>query len=80
MKQIVLLVLLTLTLAAATLFADKPLVRRHTRFFGRQGALIDCKYCHVVAGNPRKGKNYEKFKLGPFCAIKACHLRSAASR
>jgi hypothetical protein len=65
--------LLGTLLVAGTLWAEAPLVKRHDKLTGKNGAPVDCDYCHVVAGNPKDGKNYEKYKKGPFCAIKGCH-------
>jgi hypothetical protein len=73
MKHLLWPTLLAFALAGTALLAEEPLVKRHARLNGRQGAAVTCKYCHVFAGNPREGKNYARFKKGPFCALKACH-------
>jgi len=66
-------VLIAASLIASTLLAEAPLVKRHDGLTGKGGAAVDCKYCHVTAGNPKDGKDYDKYKKGPFCAIKTCH-------
>jgi hypothetical protein len=60
-------------LAGTALFADVLLNKKHKGLNGRDGDKVNCVYCHTKAGNPKVGKDYEKYKSGPYCKIKGCH-------
>jgi hypothetical protein len=60
-------------LLGTALNADVLLNKKHKGMDGKDGARIDCAYCHQAAGKPKDGKNYEQHKNGPYCAMNGCH-------
>lgn len=60
----------------SVLFAGVPLNKKHKDLKGKDGAKVNCAYCHNAdkANNPKKkGTDLAKLKKGPYCAIKGCH-------
>jgi cytochrome c553 len=58
---------------ATALVADVPLNKKHKGQVGRDGAKVNCAYCHEKAGTPKEGKDYVKHRTGPYCLIEGCH-------
>jgi cytochrome c553 len=72
MKKIVCALAIASMLVGTSLFADVPLNKKH-KDLTKDGEKVNCAYCHTKAGNPKAGKDYEKYKAGKFCKGSGCH-------
>ena len=59
---------------SSLLFASTDLNKQHKGQKGKDGAKVNCTYCHKKAGAPKtKGNDLAKAKKGEYCAIDGCH-------
>jgi hypothetical protein len=61
--------MLVSTVVMGSVSLNKP----HKGMKGKDGDKINCVYCHNKAGNPKEGKDYDKYKKGPYCKKSGCH-------
>jgi len=72
MKKIIFGLAIATMFVSTVLFADVTLNKKH-KGLEKDGAKINCVYCHKKAGNPKEGKDYAKYKSGKFCKGSGCH-------
>ncbi len=73
-KNTLMILTLGLFLLSTALYAGKPLNKQHKGLTGKDGAKVNCVYCHKTAGNPKtEGNDLEQLKKGPYCNSKDCH-------
>jgi hypothetical protein len=73
MKKLVLGLVMASMFIGTVVLGSASLNGPHKGKTGKDGATINCAYCHVKAGNPKAGKDYAKYKTGPFCKGSGCH-------
>lgn len=73
MKKLLFILAIASMLIGTAIGADVLLNKKHKGLNGKDGDKVNCVYCHKKAGNPKKTKEYEKYKKGPFCMIEGCH-------
>lgn len=72
MKKILLVVALAFMFAGALAFSSPSLVKPHKGMI-RNGAKIDCAYCHEASGAPKAGKDYAAYQKKASCQGAGCH-------
>ena len=72
MKKIVFGLAIATMFVSSILFADVNLNKKH-KGMEKDGAKVNCAYCHTKAGNPKEGKDYAKYRDGKFCKGSGCH-------
>ena len=73
MKKLLFGLAIASMLLGTALAADVLLNKKHKGLNGKDGDKVNSAYCHTKAGNPKQGKDYEKYKKGPYCKIEGCH-------
>jgi cytochrome c553 len=73
MKKLVLGLVMASMFIGTVVLGSASLNAPHKGLKGKDGATINCAYCHTAAGNPKAGKDYAKYKTGPFCKGSGCH-------
>ena len=73
MKKVAFGIVLASMFVATVVFGSVSLNKPHKGLKGKDDAKINCVYCHKTAGNPKDGKDYDKYKKGPYCKMSGCH-------
>jgi hypothetical protein len=74
MKRAILPVIFVSIFIATMLSANGKTNKSHLSMKGKDGAKINCVYCHKTAKIPKKkGQDVKKYESSPFCGGKGCH-------
>lgn len=72
MKKFIFVAAISTLFISALAFSSAPLNKAH-KGQEKDGAKINCAYCHKKAGIAKESKDYDKHKKGKFCAGSGCH-------
>ena len=74
MKKIIITIIFIILFISAVLGANSTMNKAHLKMAGKDGAKINCVYCHKEAKIPKKkGQDLEALCKTPHCAGKGCH-------
>ena len=74
MKKTIFGVAIATLFVSSLLMASVPVNKQHKGLTGKDGAKVNCTYCHKKAASPKtKGNDLAKLKKGAYCAIDGCH-------
>jgi len=74
MKKILAAFVLVSMFAGSLLMANVAVNKQHKTLKGKDGAKVNCAYCHTKAKIPKKkGNDINALKKGEYCSQKGCH-------
>jgi len=72
MKKMLLVASIASLFISALAFSSPTLVKTH-KGMNKDGAAVDCAYCHKTSAIPKEGKDFAKYQKNATCAGPACH-------
>jgi len=72
MKPALIALALAVLFISSLAFSSAQLQKAH-KGLDRDGAKINCAYCHEKAAIPKEGKDYQKHQGNPGCKGSGCH-------
>ena len=74
MKKVFTGIIITMMMTGAVALANPKINKAHKGKTGKDGAKINCNYCHKTAAIPKtKGQDAAKIQKGASCATAGCH-------